>query len=66
MDSPEESVVVEGSPVGEPESPPLKRLEKPKRKRIKQLVSNTYVNEDGEFGEQEPSYMSNVCASLLH
>jgi hypothetical protein len=49
MESPKDN----GSPIGKPESPPLKHLDKPKRKRMKKLVSKTYINEDGEFGESE-------------
>jgi DNA polymerase delta subunit 3 len=45
MESPKDN----GSPIGKPESPPLKHLDKPKRKRMKKLVSKTYINEDGEF-----------------
>ncbi|XP_062521598.1 DNA polymerase delta subunit 3-like isoform X2 [Corticium candelabrum] len=41
--------VEEESAVLKPASPLLKHLEKPRRKRIKKLVSKTYVNEQDEF-----------------
>lgn len=64
-DSPEQSSpVVEESPVRKPDSPPLKLLEKPRRKRMKKLKSNSYINEDGEFGKQELYCYVGACGNM--